>query len=146
VADLLDSCLEAAESRAEAAGCRGAYARACVGALEDGDAPAVGAACAAAEAGGWDTLMNEVYADLVLLARRRAIRAEEEGAAPTPLAEALDDAQRAWLAFRDLDCEGESLLWEEADERAFAATVCRAERTAGRVLDLRARREAMAIN
>jgi uncharacterized protein YecT (DUF1311 family) len=103
-------------------------------------------ACTAAETEAWDRLLNEGYAEAVLLARRRALLEEEAGATPPPHEDLLRDAQRAWLAFRDADCEQEAALWGEGSMRRIAAATCMLDRTATRTLELGAKRDAMALD
>lgn len=87
----------------------------------------------------WDRLLNETYADLVLLSHRRELLAEEEGRTPAPLQTMLRDAQRAWIAFRDADCDHEYAIWGEGSMRQIAGALCLLERTATRTLELRSK-------
>lgn len=142
---LLRSCLDAAGTRADAQACAGAWARDCM-AAEGGGTTLGMVDCARAEAAAWDALLNETWADLVLLARRRALLEAEAGAEPGPHEAMLREAQRAWLAFRDADCEQEYALWGEGSMRSVAGAFCTLDRTATRVLELRAKRDAMDLD
>jgi uncharacterized protein YecT (DUF1311 family) len=141
---LVRSCLAAAETRADAAACRGAWARDC--AAGEGATTLGIVACTTAETAAWDRLLDEAYAELVLLSRRRALLDEEAGLAPPPLEDMLREAQRAWIAFRDADCEQEYAIWGEGSQRQVAGAVCLMDRTATRVLELQAKVGPMALD
>jgi uncharacterized protein YecT (DUF1311 family) len=102
--------------------------------------------CAAAEAEGWDRMLNETWAELIVLARRRAILDEEVGAEPADLEGLLVEAQRAWIAFRDADCAQEVAVWGDGSMRTVAGAWCGLERTAQRVFELRAKRATMQVD
>jgi uncharacterized protein YecT (DUF1311 family) len=142
---LVRSCLGAAGARADATACRGAYARDCAATTEGGDTTLGIAACATAETEAWDRLLNEAYAELVLLARRRALLDAEAGLEPPPLEDMLREAQRAWIAFRDADCEQEYAIWGRGSQRQVAGAFCLMDRTATRVLELQAKLGQMAL-
>ena len=57
--------------------------------------------------------------------------AKEHGAA-----EALQAAEKAWVAYRDLGCSAESLAAPSADMRATAVLACKARLTANRSEEL----------
>lgn len=141
-ATLLRGCVEAAGTGAGGE-CRGAYARVCTADRAEGPTTIGMSACALAERDGWDRILNEVYAELVLESKRRARADEEAGLAPASLEEMLTEAQRAWIAFRDADCEHDYALWGEGSQRQVAGAVCLSERTANRVLELRDKLEQM---
>jgi uncharacterized protein YecT (DUF1311 family) len=143
---LVRSCLAVAESRADAAACRGAYARDCAATTAGGETTLGIVACTTAETEAWDRLLNESYAELVLLARRRALLDEEAGLTPAPLEDMLREAQRAWIAFRDADCDQEHAIWGQGSQRQVAGAVCLMDRTATRVLELQAKRGQMALD
>jgi uncharacterized protein YecT (DUF1311 family) len=140
---LVRSCLGAAETRADAFACRGAWARDCA-AGEVGTTLGL-VACADAEIRAWGRILDETYAELVLLSRRRALLDEEAGRAPPPLEDLLREAQRAWLAFRDADCEQELAIWAEGSQSRVAGAFCLIDRTATRVLELQAKLGQMAL-
>jgi uncharacterized protein YecT (DUF1311 family) len=143
--ELLAGCVDLAETRADAVACRGAHARICM--EGEGGATTIGmSACAAEEAEAWERLIDETYADLVLLARRAAIRAAEEGRAAAPLEAMLEEAQRAWLAFRDADCDQEYAIWGEGSQRQVAGAWCLLERNATRLIELRDKRAQMELD
>jgi uncharacterized protein YecT (DUF1311 family) len=145
-AERLRGCLGAAENRAGEMACMGIYAQDCSASVEGGETTAGMSRCAAAEAEGWDRMLNETWADLVVLVRRRAILDEEAGAEPVDLEGLLVDAQRAWIAFRDADCKQEVAVWGEGSMRTIAGAWCGLERTAQRVFELRAKRATMQVD
>jgi uncharacterized protein YecT (DUF1311 family) len=91
-------------------------------------------------------MLNETWADLVVLARRRAILDEEAGETPADLEGLLVEAQRAWIAFRDADCAQEVAVWGDGSMRTIAGAWCGLERTAQRVFELRAKRATMQVD
>lgn len=138
----LRGCLVASERPED---CRSAYSRQCAAEVPGGQSIAGMSACAAAEAEGWDALLNETYAELVVLSKQRAA-AEGEAIGQAPLETMLREAQRAWIAFRDTDCAHEYALWGEGSQRQVAGTVCLLERTADRVLELRGKLGQMQVD
>ncbi len=145
-AERLRACLGAAENRAGETACMGSYTQECSASVEGGETTAGMSACAAAEADGWDRMLNEIWADLIVLARRRAILHEEAGETPADLEGLLVEAQRAWIAFRDADCAQEVAVWGDGSMRTIAGAWCGLERTAQRVFELRAKRATMQVD
>jgi uncharacterized protein YecT (DUF1311 family) len=145
-AERLRGCLGGAENRAGEIACMGIYAQECSARVEGGETTAGMSRCAAAEAEGWDRMLNETWAELIVLARRRAILDEEAGAEPADLEDMLVAAQRAWIAFRDADCAQEVAVWGEGSMRTIAGAWCGLERTAQRVFELRAKRATMQVD
>ncbi len=145
-ADRLRGCLGVAANRAGEMACMGSYAQECSGSVEGGETTAGMSRCAAAEAEGWDRMLNETWAELIVLARRRAILEEEAGAEPADLEGLLVEAQRAWIAFRDADCAQEVAVWGDGSMRTVAGAWCGLERTAQRVFELRAKRATMQVD
>jgi len=136
----LRACLETATG-ADARACVGTYARPCM-AAPGGDTTLGMADCTIAEAAAWDRMLDETFADLVILSRDRIALEEQAGAAPPPLDEMLREAQGAWVTFRDADCAQEYAVWGEGSMRQIAGAWCRLDRTSQRVIELRAKREA----
>jgi uncharacterized protein YecT (DUF1311 family) len=145
-ADRLRSCLGAAENRAGETACIGDYAQECSATVEEGETTAGMSRCAAAEAEGWDRMLNETWAELIVLARRRAILDEEAGEPAADLEGLLVEAQRAWIAFRDADCAQETAVWGTGSMRTVAGAWCQLERSAQRVFELRAKRATMQVD
>ncbi|WP_373635558.1 lysozyme inhibitor LprI family protein [Yoonia sp. SS1-5] len=84
-------------------------------------------ACLAAEIAVWDEILNEEY---------QARRAEFSASA-AELADALRDAQRAWIAFRDADCDLRYTLFQGGSIRSIVGANCRLSKTAQRAIELR---------
>ena len=111
-------------------GCIGAAAGVCQ--QQDGGSTTYGIVqCLAAEAEAWDEMLNEEYRLL-----RDEARAADDGAGLSR-ADALCDAQRAWIAFRDADCDLAFALWQDGTVRGPVAAGCHLTRTAQRTLELR---------
>lgn len=109
-----------------------------------------GAACQAGTLGGytitgvsrcfdretdeWDRLLNLGYGLL-----REKLEALDTGVG-IDRSDALRDAQRAWIAFRDAECNLEWSLFREGTSHSPIAIGCVLDFTANRALDLRALR------
>jgi uncharacterized protein YecT (DUF1311 family) len=84
-----------------------------------------------------DTNLNQVY--------RAALQQIGEGPDPAPDVRerwkaALRDAQRAWIAFRDADCDGLTQYeWWGGSGQSNAIVFCRLDKTNARVRDLKER-------
>lgn len=79
--------------------------------------------CLERETDFWDTLLNTRYEELA------------QALAPAAF-EALQEAQRAWIAFRDAECAFEHAVWGDGTIRAVAGASCMLEITAERALGL----------
>lgn len=89
------------------------------------------AVCISAETAVWDEILNAEYK-----ATRAGLRARD-GSDGTALADGLRDAQRAWIAFRDSECDLTYALWEGGSVRGIAYANCLMVMTAERSLALR---------
>jgi len=138
----LRACLEVATGTG-ARDCVGVYAQACMAAPFDETTRAM-ADCTIAEAAAWDRVLDETFAELVILSRDRIALEEQAGATPAPLDGLLREAQGAWITFRDADCAQEYAVWGEGSMRRIAGAWCRLDRTSQRVIELRAKRDAFA--
>jgi uncharacterized protein YecT (DUF1311 family) len=138
----LRSCLDGRVG-VEARECVGVYARDCM-AAPGGDTTLAMAGCTTAEAAAWDRVLDETFAELVILSRDRMALDEQAGVAPDPLDELLREAQGAWLTFRDADCAQEYAVWGGGSMRRIAGAWCRLDRTSQRLIELRAKRDALA--
>ncbi len=123
--------------------CVGVYARACM-AEPGGDTTLGMADCATAEAAAWDRVLDETFAELVVLSRDLIALEQQAGATPAPLDEMLREAQGVWIRFRESDCAQEYAVWGEGSMRSVAGAWCRLDRTSQRVIELRAKRDALA--
>ena len=109
----------------QSAECIGSFANACMeraGAYDTITATQ----CFEAETTGWDAALNTAY---------QALRANLSGEdVPAGAADALRDAQRAWIPFRDAECQWRGNLTFGTSHITDGA-VCMLEVTAARVLD-----------
>jgi uncharacterized protein YecT (DUF1311 family) len=81
-------------------------------------------ACAEADAAAADTELNAAYKQLA---------AKAEGKEK----DALRDAQRAWIVFRDKECDFETIGEEGGSIRPMEISICIAERTKERSTELK---------
>jgi uncharacterized protein YecT (DUF1311 family) len=90
--------------------------------------------CILAETAEWDAILNEEY---------KATQQVNEAADTDGLsqvmdrADALRDAQRAWIAFRDADCGARYAMWQDGTVRTIVAANCHLTMTAQRAIELR---------
>ena len=90
--------------------------------------------CIQAETAEWDAILNEEYK----ATQELNAMADGEGLSPlTSRADALRDAQRAWIAFRDADCGARYAMWQDGSIRVIVAANCHLTMTAQRAIDLR---------
>jgi uncharacterized protein YecT (DUF1311 family) len=90
--------------------------------------------CAEREFRKHDADMSRSYGELVQ--RAKAVNMTEKGYGPPPL-DALQQSQRAWLAFRDADCHWKSTSFYGGTGQAVIAANCRAVMTRDRATELR---------
>lgn len=88
--------------------------------------------CASQRLEAADAALNDAYGAAVAEARAH-------GAAQEAM---LREAQRAWVAFRDLACSAEASLYEGGTIQPMIGTDCKARLTAARTADLRLYTEA----
>ncbi|WP_439122885.1 lysozyme inhibitor LprI family protein [Marivita sp.] len=92
------------------------------------------AECIQAETAMWDVILNEEY-KWTQMANETA---DEEGRSQVmDRSDALRDAQRAWIAFRDADCTARYAMWQDGTIRSIVGANCHLTMTAGRAIDLR---------
>lgn len=84
--------------------------------------------CAAASTQAWDVVLNDEWRDLMA-----ATKAYDEGGQ----ADALLAAQRAWIAWRDAECDWEAARWGGGTMRSIAYASCHEGATISRTIDLR---------
>lgn len=129
----VDACFQATAGNPAPPGCIGAAAELCMSGTDGGYSTGGMASCVSAEAAIWDEYLNTLYGDL-----RADMRAQDvdnpEGAVGR--ADALRDAQRAWIAFRDAECAYNWAVFQEGTMRSLISTGCMLDMTADRVLDL----------
>ncbi len=119
-AGTLDVCLS--QNRDNPTACYGVVADPCQQATKQTTLDIV--ACMGRETAAWDALLNRWYKEL-------------KAPLDEPSAEALRDAQRAWIAFRDADCAFAYTRWGDGSMRNVAGAYCQRDRTAGRAIELR---------
>ena len=116
---------------------------ACIGTLSDpcqerpdGSTTMGIAACLQEEQEAWDVILNERYEDAMADARATDERLPEMGIDPDA-AETLRAAQRAWIAYRDAECQRLYVANSEGTIRSVVYASCLNEMTARRAIDLR---------
>ncbi|WP_292292721.1 lysozyme inhibitor LprI family protein [Marivita sp.] len=90
--------------------------------------------CILAETREWDAILNEQYQ------ATQAHAAEMDAAVPSSMmdrSDALRDAQRAWIAFRDADCGARYAMWQDGTIRTIVGANCQMTMTAQRAIELR---------
>lgn len=129
---MLQSCIETvrdinadpeADERASTSECIGLVAEACQMEASENQSTAGMVMCTSREINWWDELLNTNY-----IALKDAMGAEEF--------DKLRDAQRAWLAFRDTQCEFDYFYWREGTIRSLFGVSCQLDMTAERALAL----------
>lgn len=138
---VLEACYVDATSKAEREACIGAMSSACSAREEGGETTLGITSCLLAEATVWDGFLNAEYQ----AAQARAKSADAEEAAYFPefanWSEALLDAQRAWITFRDSECALAYAAWGAGSMRNIASADCQMRMTADRTIELRSRLE-----
>lgn len=102
--------------------CIGVASTACQ-AEPDGQTTIGMVACSARETAWWNEILNHNYATL-----QEALDAETF--------EALREAQRNWIAFRDAECSFQYSYWREGTIRSLYGASCQLQMTAERALAL----------
>lgn len=111
--------------------CIGAASSECQARTDGGYSTAGMANCTAQETAAWDALLNQEY---------RALRADldrRDDGVGMDRSDALRDAQRAWIAYRDAECTLQWARYQEGTIRTLIAGGCHLDFTAGRTLELR---------
>ena len=141
-AAILDGCHAAAESAEALADCKGRVADACMAMEPDGQTTLGMSGCLTAEARLWDRLLNlEWRAAMDWAKTADETESEYFGGQFSGRAEALLEAQRAWLAFRDAECALAYAEWGAGSMRHIAAASCMSDVVAARTVRLRALHE-----
>ena len=125
----VEACFEAAAVGETQPGCIGAASNACQR-RPGGDTTIGITECVAAETAAWDEILNREYR-----ATRDALDVEGEIGIDT--GQALLDAQRAWIAYRDAECALTYARWQGGTIRSIAAANCHLVFTATRAIELR---------
>ncbi len=137
----LEACLKAAEKATELRACLGTMSTTCMDSQDGGHSTLGMTSCLNAEAKVWDTFLNAEYKATRAFAK--AMDADEAEYFPqfARRAETLLAAQRAWIAFRDAECDRAYADWGSGSMRNIAWADCQMQMTADRAIDLRAMRE-----
>ncbi|MEJ6401615.1 lysozyme inhibitor LprI family protein [Yoonia sp. 2307UL14-13] len=118
--------------------CLGQASNACQ--AQDGGSTTQGiAACISAETAVWDALLNEEYQ--ALRAHFSGVQGGGTDATTDELLDYLRGAQRAWIAFRDADCDLRYTQYQGGAIRSIVGANCRMTKTASRALELRDMRQ-----
>jgi len=103
--------------------CIGEFTDACTRLSPDGDTNAGMISCTAEEHLAWDSILNAEYTELM-------------GGLEAGPSEALQSAQRAWIAVRDADCAFAASLFAGGSHAALEHVSCLRDETAMRTLRL----------
>jgi uncharacterized protein YecT (DUF1311 family) len=115
--------------------CVGLSAAACINA--PGGYTTVGMGfCLSQEADYWDGRLNAAYQSLMAFEESADAEMAELGSAAPPMAPALQEMQRAWIAFRDTTCQYEVTQWGGGTGQGPAFADCRMRTTAQQALTL----------
>jgi len=117
----LSQCIAGAGDNAALEGCVGVVSSSCI-AEEGGDTTMGMVQCYAREHAAWDGQLNAVY---------RRLRQGDDGGES-----ALQRAQRAWITFRDANCEAMTLPYSGGSLRSVLHASCMADMTAHRTIEL----------
>lgn len=114
--------------------CIGQMSQTCMATRADGQTTVGMTQCVQDETAAWDAELNAAYQKV-----RSAFREQDASGdvGPTPRADALLDAQRAWIAFRDAECALQYARWGMGSMRNIAAANCMMTFTAERTIELR---------
>jgi len=93
-------------------------------------------ACLGREQAAWDAILNRRYKAAMADAKDMDRRLQEESGTEPGVADSLLKAQRAWIAFRDAECERQYELYKEGTIRTNIASACQNELTAERAIAL----------
>lgn len=130
-AETIKACLDGAGP--DPAGCIGEIADPCQD--EPGGATTMGIdGCLLREHAAWDVILNETYRAAMSTAQQQDAIYEQSGVEPTA-ADSLREAQRAWVAFRDAECDRLYDLYKDGTVRSNVASACLLDLTARRAID-----------
>lgn len=127
----VEACLEAE------ADCIGAAAGRCMEETEDGQTTIGMSGCTQAETEIWDRLLNETYGTLRAELDAVDARGGLSGGQGIDRSDALRDAQRAWIAYRDAECRLRWVQFQDGTIRSILAAACQLDFTARRTFELR---------
>ncbi len=125
--DALEVCIVNAPFGQEVSECEGLVSRPCLN-TAGGMTTSGSIACIARELSIWDNELNTHY---------HALRTEWAANDWSSRADALQEAQRAWITYRDLECDQQSLEFEGGTLARVIRISCRMELTAERAMALK---------
>jgi uncharacterized protein YecT (DUF1311 family) len=114
-------CLQDAGGLVAQEACIGVSAGQCMEETPGGYSTVGMGACLAQEHQWWDARLNDSYQQL--MAQHRATDAEMD-TANAPMAQALQDMQRAWITYRDARCDHERATWGGGTGAGPATLTC----------------------
>ena len=91
--------------------------------------------CLGQERAAWDMILNQNYRSAIAAAKEQDASYLEQ-AMQTGAAKSLLKAQRAWIAFRDAECDRRFEMYKDGTIRTNIASSCLLEMTARRALEL----------
>jgi uncharacterized protein YecT (DUF1311 family) len=132
-----EACLAAAP--ADIASCIGHAADACMQENPQGETTMGMGFCLSQEWEWWDARLNAAYGALMERHARSDAELKAEGVETALVAEALREAQRAWIAFRDASCDYERAQRGGGTGGGPATAACLMRHTGVRTLELEGR-------
>ncbi|WP_062011503.1 lysozyme inhibitor LprI family protein [Aureimonas sp. AU4] len=92
--------------------------------------------CLESERAAWDTILNRNYKAAMKAAEEkdRELSANYE----TDIVSTLKAAQRAWIAYRDAECDRVFAFWKDGTIRTSQALSCQRDLTGARAIELAA--------
>ena len=139
-APILETCYQDAGTAEERRACQGSMSEICM--EQDGGHTTLGmTSCLNAEAEVWDRFLNREYQATQTWMAAADTDEAENFPEFARRAETLRTAQRAWIAFRDAECDLAYAQWGSGSMRNIAWADCRRGLTADRAIELRNMRE-----
>lgn len=115
--------------------CVGRSAQACM--MRPGGDTTIGMIdCLGAEAAYWDTRMTAAHVALMAESARADAEIAQMGSSAASRADALQDMQQAWTAYRDATCFHEQTLWQGGSGAGPATMACHMHETGRHALKL----------
>ena len=135
----LAACFGAAESQEDRRACVGVVFESCEGGGAKGLYNNTYASCFLAEAQAWEVQMGAVYAELMDRSRMSDAHYAEKAPDWVGAADALEEAQEAWEAYRIAECGFAYAQWGSGSMRLIDGAMCQRDIFAARTLALAAR-------
>ena len=136
----LRSCYEAAEDFTSKNECVGMVSAKCQDVEEGGYSTLGMSSCNNDEYQAWDVLLNEEYKKTISAFEEWDKDEAEYFPEYARRVETLRAAQRAWIAFRDAQCELDYAIWGSGSMRHIMGTACYLDMAAERTIELWAMR------